>query len=223
MARQIDSLFLPAGDATTQIVVRIGGWMDESEGMVLPAVADALTAEPLLQPIEEFVSGSVSRLRDAEFNPWAHHFQLSAFYAGAAGHSCQLLIDIAPIVREVLDEENIRIVAASLLGAIFGRLLSGLRERERHAPEPTLADVSERVREYMVWRDGLAPRQVEEIGAVKREDESFEILVRRTTDGQRYLFRLNDSGSVVARVNLDALAGFYETHADVSEAKSDDR
>ena len=186
--------------------LRIGYWVDLAEDRDLRALADA-DLFPSFERAEDLISGTLGSLRESSLEPWQHEFTASAYYANASAEGWSLLVDVAPFLDAVLDIETARTVAGAFLGALFGRLLR--KPDWMKEPEPmTAEEVSQRVVDYMVRRDDLAPSSVQETAILQTDGGWFEVTVTRTTDGHRFLFRTDPHGLIVARVDLDELVAY---------------
>ncbi len=199
---------------TINLRLEIGSWTDEAEGRPLRPLMDALTYADYELEAEAFVSHVLSGVRAADLNPWAHEFKIRSIYAGASAEHWTLVVDIAPYAGIILSNEALQIIGSGILGAIFGKLLNIPGWRKPQISQITLMEASERVREYMVQRDNVAPTQVKEKSGEKLEDRTYRFTVRRETDGHEFLFRLDEAGGVIARIDLTELDTF------LSRAKS---
>ena len=200
---------------------RIGTWMDESDGRELSALGD-LEMLPSVPSRDEFIDGTLETVRESRLEPWKHEFTESSYYANASGESWGLLIDVAPMLGTLTDPATARMIAGAFLGALLGRLF-----RKPDLPDAMMKRLdaeaaSERVVDYMVKRDDLAPSEIAELSVAQMEDDSFEIVVRRETDGHHFLFRLEEHGFMTGRIDLTELEAFAKRHEAASQEEATD-
>ena len=193
---------------TINLRLELGSWADEAEGEPLQFLADAQAYADYELDSAEFVDHFVSGARDADWNPWAHRFEVRSFYGGASAEHWTLVLDIAPYAGFLVSDAALQIIGSGLAGAIFGKLISIPRWRRPQIGSVTLAEASERVRQYVVQRDSVAPNHVKELAAEQLDDGTYQFAIRRESDGHEFVFRVDERGGIIARVDLTELDAF---------------
>jgi hypothetical protein len=199
-----------------QVTVRLqlGTWMMQSAAL---RPLGEVAIFPALDSPEDFTRQVISALRDADFNPWEHQLVVSAYYANASIEAWDLVVSVAPLIKEMTSAEALRLLAGALLGAIFAKFLPLPDWFKQVADKMSLAKASDQVREYVVSHHNVAPGQVQELSARQLDDGSYEIIVRRDVDDHTLLFRIAGSGGISGWLDMNELEGFLRTEGSPGE------
>lgn len=193
------------------IRIRIGSWMDvDDPGLV---EVGGLEMFPMVDSADEFIRGVVDAARTADVNPWEHELRVKAYYANASGEGWDLAVSIAPYLDGAVTIEVVKLVAGAFLGAVIQNMLrvpSWLKKEQKR----TLDEVTEQIRDFVVKRDNLAPTEISFVSTQELEDSSFELLVKRETDGHVLLVRTDADGAITGVVDVTEWMSYYQRAAE---------
>jgi hypothetical protein len=185
------------------ITLDAGHWAESSQTVPSHVVLEINVGGMTVGDLPESRS-LIAVLRSVGLEPWQIAETKRSYFANASSETMLLVVSIYQTLAPSLQKATLEQVARLVVGGIWQWLGGRLGAQKRAA---TLAQASERVQQYLVSRDRIAPDDAQELLA-QVIDEGFEFIVRLPRTGTRYYIRCDLGGDVRARLSLDELGQF---------------